>query len=107
MQTEKLIHPIVKAALMALDKADNPGWFGLFTDDAELFDDGHKVNFKPFFTKALGHERFTAIDKVEHDGLHVYGRFHSDQWGDFKTYFKFHINAHNKIHRLEIGQADY
>jgi len=24
MQTEKLTHPIVKAALMALDKADNP-----------------------------------------------------------------------------------
>lgn len=107
MQTDKLTHPLVKSALTALDKGDAKGWFGLFTADAELYDDGNKVSFVPFFTKAIGHERFTSIDKVEQDGLHVYGRFHSDQWGDFKTYFKFHVNGQNKIHRLEIGQADY
>ena len=45
--------------------------------------------------------------QVENEGLTLYGKFHSDKWGNFKTYFKFHINSSNKIYRLEIGQADY
>ena len=105
MQTDKLTHPLVKRALLALDNGDAKTWFGLFTPDAELYDDGNKVSFVPFFTKALGHERFKTIDKVEHEGLHIYGQFHSDQWGDFRTYFKFYVNEGNKIYRLEIGQA--
>jgi hypothetical protein len=65
------------------------------------------MNFKSFFEKALGHERFTSIDKVEQNGLHVYGKFHSDQWGNFKTYFKFTVDTDGKISKLEIGQAGY
>ena len=107
MNTNKLTHPIVKKAIEALGEGDKNSWFALFTDDAELYDDGNKQSFKSFFQKALGHERFTDIDKVENNGLDVYGRFHSDQWGDFKTYFKFHINKEGKIARLDIGQADY
>ncbi|UOE48945.1 hypothetical protein MTO98_31575 [Mucilaginibacter sp. SMC90] len=107
MNTEKLSNPIAKQAIDALQNGDKQAWFALFTADAGLFDDGNKMNFKSFFEKALGHERFTSIDKVEQNGLHVYGKFHSDQWGDFKTYFKFTVNADNKISKLEIGQASY
>lgn len=107
MNTEKLSNPIAKQAIDALQNGDKQTWFALFTADAVLFDDGNKMNFKSFFEKALGHERFTSIDKVEQNGLHVYGKFHSDQWGDFKTYFKFTVNADNKISKLEIGQASY
>lgn len=107
MQTDKLTNATVKKAIDALQAGDKKAWFGLFTDDAALFDDGNKTNFKPFFEKALGHERFTSIDKVENNGLSVYGKFHSDQWGDFKTYFHFHINENGKINRLDIGQASY
>jgi hypothetical protein len=101
------MNPIAQKAIDALNAGDKKAWFALFTDDAQLFDDGNKMNFKSFFEKALGHERFTSIDKVENNGLDVYGKFHSDQWGDFKTYFKFHINAQGKINRLDIGQASY
>lgn len=107
MNTNQLTHPTVKKAIDALQAGDKNAWFALFTADAELFDDGHKMNFKNFFDKALGHERFTAIDKVENNGLNLYGRFHSDQWGDFKTYFRFTINTEGKISRLDIGQASY
>ncbi|MBL0741089.1 hypothetical protein [Chryseolinea lacunae] len=107
MQTDKLTHPLVKAAIDALQQGDAKAWFALFTHDAELYDDGHKMNFTTFFTKALGHERFTHIDKVEGNGLDIYGRFHSDQWGDFKTFFRFQVNADGKINRLDIGQANY
>lgn len=107
MNTATLTNPIVKNAIEALQNNDKKAWFALFTEDAELFDDGHKMNFKSFFDKALGHERFTSIDKVENNSLDIYGKFHSDQWGDFKTYFKFHINTAGKITRLDIGQASY
>ncbi|SEO88365.1 hypothetical protein SAMN05192574_11541 [Mucilaginibacter gossypiicola] len=107
MNTEKLTNPVVKQAIDALQSGDKKAWFALVDSDALLFDDGNKMNFKSFFEKALGHERFTSIDKVEQNGLHIYGKFHSDQWGDFKTYFKFTVNADGKISKLEIGQANY
>lgn len=107
MNTNTLANATIKKAIDALQAADRDTWFSLFTSDANLFDDGNKVDFKPFFENAIGHERFTSIDKVENNGLDIYGKFHSDRWGNFKTYFKFYINADGKIDRLEIGQADY
>jgi uncharacterized protein YxeA len=107
MNTDKLSNPVIKKAVNALQSADRDTWFSLFTNDAALYDDGNKMNFRSFFEKALGHERFTSIDKVEDNGLSVYGKFHSDQWGDFKTYFRFHLNEAGKISRLDIGQASY
>ncbi|WP_209856754.1 hypothetical protein [Chitinophaga sp. OAE865] len=107
MNTDKLTNATVKQAVNALQTNDSKAWFALFTDKAALYDDGNKMDFKAFWQKAIGHERFTSIDKVENNGLDVYGRFHSDQWGDFKTYFKFHIDKDGKINRLDIGQAEY
>jgi len=107
MDTNQLTNSTVKKAIDALQAADRRGWFDLFTGNVEFYDDGNKQNFKSFFEKALGHERFTKIDKVSNNGLDVYGQFHSDQWGDFKTYFKFQVNHQGQITRLDIGQADY
>lgn len=107
MITEQLKHPVVKSAIEALQQGDLQAWNALFSSDAALFDDGRKIDLHNFSKDALGHERFTAIDKVENNGLDIYGKFHADQWGDFKTYFKFHINADHKINKLEIGQANY
>jgi hypothetical protein len=98
---------VARKAIDALQAGNKNAWFELFTTDAQLFDDGNKMDFKGFSESALGHERFIAIDKVENEGLSLYGKFHSDKWGDFKTYFKFHLDSSNKIERLEIGQADY
>lgn len=107
MNTDKINNAVAKKAVNALQSADKDTWFSLFTNDAALYDDGNKMNFRSFFEKALGHERFTSIDKVEDNGLSVYGKLHSDQWGDFKTYFRFHLNDAGKISRLDIGQASY
>jgi len=107
MQTQLLSNETVRRAIDALQQGDKKAWFSLFTGNALLFDDDSPLPFRPFFEKALGHERFTSIDRVENDGLDVYGRFHSDQWGDFKTYFKFRLNAEGLIERLDIGQAPY
>ena len=105
LNLNSLTNSIVKSAVEALQNGDGKAWFQLFTDDASLYDDGKKIDFRNFSKAALGHERFTSIDKVENNGLDIYGKFHSDQWGDFDTYFKFQIGSDNKITRLEIGQA--
>ncbi|WP_431199531.1 hypothetical protein ACRQ5D_10475 [Mucilaginibacter sp. P25] len=51
MNTEKLNNPIVKQAIDALQSGDKQAWFSLFTNDAQLFDDGNKMDFKTFLKK--------------------------------------------------------
>ena len=107
METNKISNKIVKAAIEAWQQGNSELWLSFFTDDAKLLDDGNSRNFKKFSTKTIGHERFTSIDKVEDNGTSIYGQFHSDTWGDFKTHFKFHLNNKGRIDQLEIGQANY
>jgi len=107
METNKISNKTVKAAIEAWQQGNSELWLSLFTEDAKLLDDGKIRNFKEFSIKAIGHERFTSFYKVENDGLSIYGQFHSDTWGDFKTYFRFYINKEGQIYKLEIGQADY
>jgi len=98
-------NPTVKAAIEALQKGDVKAWSALFEPDASLYDDGAPRSLDKFTRDALGHERFTSIDRVENHGLDVIGAFHSDQWGDFRTYFRFQLSPSGGIKRLDIGQA--
>lgn len=59
------------------------------------------------FSLEIGKERFTSIDKVEDDGMSVYGRFHSDKWATLKIILKFQLHSGGKFNQLEIGQANY
>ncbi len=105
MRMDLLTNPTVKAGIEALQSGDKEAWSALFTPDATMLDDGHPRSFKGFTKDALGHERFTFIDSVENNGLNLVGAFHSDTWGDFRTYFRFHLTAEGKISRLDVGQA--
>src|SRR5262245_33664667 len=96
---EKLTNPIVKAAITALQEGDREAWSALFERHAQLYDDGRPRSLEDFTRDALGHERFTSIDRVTKSGLDVVGHFHSDQWGDFRTYFNFHLSPAGKIVR--------
>lgn len=107
MDIDKITNPVAQRAIEALQIGDRDAWSALFTSQASFYDDGNKRDLGAFTKSAIGHERFTSIDKVEDDGTSVFGNFHSDQWGDFKTYFKFTIGSDGKINKLEIGQADY
>lgn len=107
MKTELITNKIAKSAFEAWQNEDAKKWYSLFTTDVKLLDDGDYRDFKQFTTEALGNERFTSIDKVEDGGKSIYGQFHSNRWGDFKTYFKFYLNEEGKINRLEIGLANY
>lgn len=105
MLTDVLTNPTVKNAIEALQRGDRHAWSALFEPDATLYDDGRPRSLPKFTEDALGHERFTSIERVENNGLDITGAFHSDQWGDFRTYFRFHLSPAGKIKRLDIGQA--
>jgi len=106
MNTEKLTNPTAKAAFDAWQNGDAKLFTSYFSADAKLYDDGSPRDFQKFVIDACGHEKFTSIDKVENDGKDIYGNFHTESWGDFRTYFKFHFNKDGKIERLDIGQAN-
>ena len=103
---ESITNPTVKSALAAWQGNDLAAWLSHFTPDAQLYDDGRPRDFKRF-SNEIGTEWFTSIDKVENDGLDIYGKFHTEKWGDFKVYFKFHLNDEGKFNRLDIGQVSY
>ncbi|WP_346239283.1 nuclear transport factor 2 family protein [Niabella insulamsoli] len=105
MDTGKLTNTTVKAAFEAWQKGDADAFLSFFTADAKLTDDGNPRDFQKFVKEACGSERFTSIDKVEAAGTAIYGHFHTERWGDFNTFFKFHIDSAGKIDQLDIGQA--
>ncbi|MDF0506451.1 nuclear transport factor 2 family protein [Burkholderia cenocepacia] len=105
MKIDTLRHPVVRRAIDALQQGDGAAWAALFAPDATLYDDGRPRDLRAFNRDAIGSERFTTIDRVENDGLDLYGQFHSDRWGTFRTYFKFQIDGEGRISRLDIGQA--
>lgn len=106
MDVIKITNEKVKQAIQALQSVDK-SWYTFFTENPAMTDDGNDVDFKSFFAKALGNEKFLSIDKVENDGKDVYGNFKAGQWGTFKVFFKFHQNEEGKFDRLDIGQAKY
>lgn len=105
MDTSKLTNETVKNAFEAWQGGDSKTFLSFFTSDAKLYDDGNSRDFSIFVKETCGREKFTSINKVENNGLDITGDFHTESWGDFKTYFKFHINAEGIINRLDIGQA--
>lgn len=105
MNLDNITNDNVKKAIEALESGDKI-WYSYFTENPVMTDDGNKVDFKNFFAKALGTEKFLTIDKVENDGKDIYGNFKAGNWGTFRVFFKFHQNADGKFDRLDIGQAN-
>ncbi|MDR2235215.1 MAG: hypothetical protein LBE92_03750 [Chryseobacterium sp.] len=103
MDLSTITDPEVKMAVEALQAGDK-SWYSFFTENPVMTDDGNTVNFKSFFANALGKEKFLTIDKVENNGLDIYGNFQAGQWGTFPVFFKFHKNSEGKFDRLDIGQ---
>jgi ketosteroid isomerase-like protein len=107
MNVDQLSNPIVKAAIEAMNDGNRAAWFALFAPDAVLTDDDSEQDFTQWSdTELFGKDkgRVTAIDKVENNGLMLYAKFHSDKWGNFKTFMRFKVED-GKITRLDVGQA--
>lgn len=104
MDLSKITDPTVRSAIGALQSGDE-SWYGFFTEAPVMTDDGNIIDFRSFFSDALGNEKFLSIDKVENEGKDIYGNFKAGNWGTFKVFFKFCCNDDGKFHRLDIGQV--
>lgn len=105
----ELAAPLVKKAIVALNEQDAKTWYSLFTDNATFSDDGRKMDFKKWCNRELFENSKCSvirIDKVEKKGLNVYCLFHSDNYGDFKTFMNFKMNG-DKFTSLDVGQVNY
>ncbi len=108
MDADRLIDPVVKAAIDAMNDGDRDAWLGLFDADAILTDDGSERDYKQWSESEIfgaGKGRITSITKVANRGTTIYADFHSARWGDFKTFWKFAIQR-GKIVRLDVGQQE-
>ena len=101
--------PVVSSAILALNARDQKKWFDLFSDKAEFSDDGISHDLVKWCDDELfGRWRayLTSIDKVENAGRTFYARYHSDKWGDFKSFWKF-VVTDGKISKLDVGATEY
>lgn len=101
--------PVVRSAVLALNGKDRARWFGLFSAKPKFSDDGVPREFVEWCEEELFgsfHARIISIDKVEDGGLTFYARYHSDKWGDFKTFWKFVVRD-GKVSSLDVGATDY
>lgn len=106
MDLSKITNTVAREAIEALQANDLKKWYSYFTADAIFTDDGRTLGLKSFFDNAFDKkEKFLSIDRIANEGKDIYGDFYAGQWGTFKVFFKFHINAEGKINRLDIGQG--
>jgi hypothetical protein len=100
--------PVVRAAVLALNRRDRRGWFGLFSKPA-FSDDGIPQDFEEWCDRELfggASAYIVAVDKVEDGGLTFYARYHSDRWGDFQTFWRFRVEG-GKATGLDVGATSY
>lgn len=108
MAIDKLMNPVVKAAIEAMNNSDREAWFALFTKDISITDDGASQELVEWSNTELfseGRGFIQSVDRVEDKGLTVYARFHSAEWGTFPTFWKFEIR-NGKISRLDVGMVE-
>jgi hypothetical protein len=104
--TNLLFIPTVRAAVEALQNSDKAAWNRLFAAKAVFYDEGRPLALKNFTQESFGRARFICVDRVANDGLYIEGDFHSDEWGNSRTYFNFELNDSGRIVRLDIGKVE-
>ncbi len=108
MTLDELSLPIVRAAIEAVNSRNRQAWLALFAADATLTDDGSPHDVQQWADSELFgqyHCRINAIDRKENNGTLIHSDFHSERWGDLKTFWKFTLE-NDKITRLDVGQED-
>lgn len=106
MDYSKISNETVAKTLKAWQNGEKETFLSYFVANPEMTDDGNPRDFQKFVEEACGHEKFLEIDTVKDDGKSIYGKFEAGQWGTFRVYFKFHLNADGKFDRLDIGQTN-
>ena len=116
MNMNLITEPLVLQAVKAMSDNDRAAWMALFSKDAVVTDDGKPHDFTDWSdTEVFGKKRayvvlgksrgyFTSIKRVTNNGTFIYGKFHSDRWGELDVFSHFHVRD-GKIVRLDVGQV--
>jgi len=102
-------NPVVRSAAVALNGRDKKRWFELFSEKPEFSDDGIPRDLVKWCEEELFGQYLAylvSIDRVEDAGLTLYAKYHSDKWGDFKTFWRFAVQD-GKISKLDVGATSY
>jgi len=102
-------NPVVISAIAALNGRDKKRWFELFTKKPGFSDDGIPRDLVEWCEEELFGSSLVyiiSIDKAEAGGLTFYARYHSDKWGDFKTFWRFTLQD-GRISKLDVGATHY
>jgi hypothetical protein len=102
-------NPVVRSAIGALTGRDKKRWFGLFSEKPKFSDDGVSRDLVEWCEEELFGSSIAyllSVDKAEDGGLTFFARYHSDKWGDFKTFWRFKVEE-GKISQLDVGATDY
>lgn len=102
---KEIIATIDTAVEQGINFFDTGDYYGMGHNEL-LLREAMRGRRDKFFIFGSSLAYLTSIDKVEDGGQTIYGRFHSDQWGDFKTFLRFHIE-NGKITKMDVGQTDY
>ena len=102
---KEIIATIDTAVEQGINFFDTGDYYGMGHNEL-LLREAMRGRRDKFFIFGSSLAYLTSIDKVEDGGQTIYGRFHSDQCGDFKTFLRFHIE-NGKITKLDVGQTDY
>lgn len=106
MEIKELHNPIVRAALTAVNNNDRATWLSLFSPNAHVTDDGNPRHYVEWADTELfgkGNGRITNVEHEDASGLTIHTMFHSNVWGQFKTFWTFTLRD-DKITRLDVGQ---
>jgi hypothetical protein len=109
LDLSSLADPPVRSAAEALQMRDEGRWFDQFSANAGFSDDGIEHDLRSWCKEELfgpWRAHLISIDGVEDGGLTFYATYHSDKWGDFKTFWRFQT-ANGKISRLDVGATDH
>ena len=100
---------MVRSAVEAINGRDRERWFELFSEKTAFSDDGINTDFtswcdRELFGSVIAY--IVSIDKVEEGGLTFFASYHSDRWGDFKTFWRFKTGG-GKFSKLDVGATNY
>jgi hypothetical protein len=106
LELDKIADQVVRSAIEAMNSRNQKQWYESFSDSRSFTDDGVPHDFTEWCEAELFGASLTylaSIDKVEDAGLTIYGTFHSDQWGGFKTFLRFHVE-NGTITKMDVAK---
>jgi hypothetical protein len=98
-------NPTVRDLVRAINANDRDAFYGAFTPDATMSDDGSDRELRQWAEREIfsSHGHMDIVSASD-DGTSLIADYRNDTWGAMRTTWTFHVQD-GKINRVETGQA--